>query len=78
VIKLTRFDGSQLTINANFIEVVEANPDTVVTLITNKKFLVKETPEEITAMVVEHYKESGGTRLIVYTDCAHPSEDHVA
>jgi flagellar protein FlbD len=78
VIKLTRLDGSHLTINANFIELVEANPDTVVTLITNKKFLVKETPEQITALIVEHYKETGGTRLIVYTDCAHPSEDFVA
>ncbi|MBI4733474.1 MAG: flagellar FlbD family protein [Rubrobacteridae bacterium] len=78
MIKLTRLDGSQITINANFIEVVEANPDTVITLITNKKFLVKETPEQIAALVVNHYKETGGTRLIVYTDSAHPSDGHAA
>jgi flagellar protein FlbD len=78
VIKLTRLDGSHLTVSANFIELIEANPDTVVTLITNKKFLVRETPEEIAQLVVAHYKETGGTRLIVYTDCAHPGEDHAA
>jgi len=76
VIKLTRIDGSELTINANLIEVVEATPDTVVTLVTNKKFLVRESPEEITKMAVKHYKQAGGPRLIVNLGQPHHSEDH--
>lgn len=77
MVKLTRIDGSELTINANLIEVIEATPDTVVTLITNKKFLVKETPEQITEMAVEHYKQAGGPRLIV--NIGHPPhhEEHI-
>jgi hypothetical protein len=39
---------------------------------------VKETPAEIAALVVDHYKETGGTRLVVYTDCSHSSEGRVA
>lgn len=78
MVKLTRLDGSELTINANLIEVVEANPDTVVTLLNNKKFMVKETPEEITEKVVEHYQKAGGPRLIVYTDHACYTDEHLA
>ncbi|MDI6716443.1 MAG: flagellar FlbD family protein [Actinomycetota bacterium] len=78
MIKLTRLDGSEFVVNANLIEVVEANPDTVVSLITSKKFLVKETPEQITEQVIKHYKKTGGPRLIVYTDHSHQSEEHPA
>lgn len=78
MIKLTRIDGSELTINANLIEVIEATPDTVITLITNKKYLVKESPEQITEMAVRHYKEAGGPRLIVYAGEPHHAEDHIA
>lgn len=66
MIRLTRLDGSEVTVNANLIEMVEANPDTVVTLITSRKFMVKETPEEIKARVISYYKEDGGPRLIVH------------
>lgn len=77
MIKLTRIDGSELTINANYIEVVEATPDTVVTLITNKKYLVKETPQQITELAVEHYKQAGGPRMIVNLGHSSHPEDHV-
>lgn len=78
MVKLTRLDGSEFTINANLIEIVEANPDTVITLISNKKFMVRETPEEVIKKVVAHYQEAGGPRLIVYTDHACYSQEHKA
>lgn len=75
MIKLTRLDGSELTINANLIEIIEANPDTVITLVTNKRFIVRETPEEIAERVINHYKKSGGPRLIIYENqCYRPDE----
>ncbi|MFE7329416.1 flagellar FlbD family protein [Streptomyces sp. NPDC057565] len=36
MIRLTRFNGSHLHVNADLIESVEATPDTVVTLIDGK------------------------------------------
>ncbi len=78
MVKLTRLDGSELTINANLIEVVEANPDTVITLINNKKFMVKETPDEVIERVVKHYQKAGGPRLIVYTDHACSVDEHLS
>lgn len=78
MIKLTRLDGSELIINANLIEVIEAHPDTVVKLITGKKFLVKETPTEITEEVIAFYKETGGSNLIVYEDHCYRNDGDIA
>lgn len=45
-------------VNADLIEVVEATPDTVITLTTDRKVLVIETPEEIAALVLEHKRKA--------------------
>ena len=39
-----------LLVNADLIETVEATPDTVLTLTTGKKLIVRETPAEIVAL----------------------------
>lgn len=52
MIKLTRFDKSQLLVNEDFIETIEATPDTVVSLSTGKKFTVRESVEEIMNQVM--------------------------
>jgi flagellar protein FlbD len=41
-------------INAELVETVEATPDTVVTLLTGRKLLVHESPDELMALVVEY------------------------
>ena len=43
----------EIWVNGDLVETVEATPDTVVTLTTGKKLIVAETPEEITALVIE-------------------------
>jgi flagellar protein FlbD len=48
-------DGERpVWVNAELIETMEATPDTVVTLLTGRKLLVRETPDELTALVVEY------------------------
>ncbi len=42
---------SPLYINPDQIQLVEANPDTVVTLINGSRFVVGESPAEIAALV---------------------------
>jgi len=49
-----------LVVNADLIEVVEATPDTHVTLTTGKKLIVRETPAEVIALVVEFRRLIGG------------------
>jgi len=47
VIEVSRLNGSVFVLNADLIETVEANPDTVVTLLNGHRYVVKETPGEI-------------------------------
>ena len=53
-ISLTRFNDSTLIINADLIQTVEETPDTVITLTTGTKFIVKEKSKEIVDKVVEY------------------------
>jgi flagellar protein FlbD len=41
-----------LFVNDDLIETMEATPDTVLTLTTGKKLIVRETPAEIVALIV--------------------------
>lgn len=47
MIALTRLTGAPMALNADLIERVEQTPDTVITLIDGKKFLVTETLTEV-------------------------------
>lgn len=59
MITVTRFDHSDFILNADLIEVVEALPDTHITLVTGKKLLVTQTPEEVVSRVVEFRRLAG-------------------
>ena len=54
MISVTRFNDSTLIINADLIQTVEETPDTVITLTTGTKFIVKEESKEIVDKVVEY------------------------
>ena len=58
MIDVTRLDGKSITINSDLIETVEETPDTIITLTTGKKIIVKESRQEIKNLVKE-YKENG-------------------
>ena len=54
MVKLTRLNDSKVVINADLIEFIEALPDTIVTLTTGQKIMVKESVEEVVDKVVEY------------------------
>jgi flagellar protein FlbD len=54
MIKLTRFDGSEVAVNAELIKFVEAAPDTIVTLTSDQKLLVRETVDEVINEVIKY------------------------
>ena len=56
-IDVTRMNGSLLTINNHLIEMVEETPDTVITLTTGKKIIVKESRQEVKNLVKLYEKE---------------------
>ena len=51
MIKVTRLNDSELVINTDLIEFVEAIPDTIISLTTGKKIMVKESIDEIIGRV---------------------------
>lgn len=57
VIELVKMNGRSVTINAELIETVEETPDTVITLTNGKKFIVKESRQEVRKLVILYKKE---------------------
>ena len=57
MIDVTRLNGKILTINADLIESVEENPDTVISLINGKKIIVKEDRQEIKNLVKSYKRD---------------------
>ncbi|HHV35325.1 MAG TPA: flagellar FlbD family protein [Syntrophomonadaceae bacterium] len=53
MIPLTRLNNQEFYVNSDLIESVESTPDTVVTLTTGKRFIVKESPSEVLRRIVE-------------------------
>ena len=54
MIRLTRLNGSEFLLNCEQIKSVEMTPDTVVTLLTGEKVVVKEDADTIVDRVVEY------------------------
>lgn len=57
MIYLTRLNGEKIAVNIDLIEFMEETPDTVITLTTGRKFVVKETMEDIKKEIIKFKKE---------------------
>jgi len=54
VIKLTRLTGEEFVVNAEMIQYVEAKPDTIITLSTKERIIVREPVDEVVRRVIEY------------------------
>lgn len=54
MIGLTKLNNQAFVVNAELIKFIETTPDTLVTLTTGERILVKETQEEVIRRVVEY------------------------
>jgi len=61
MIRVTRINDAELVINADLIEFVEAIPETMITLTTGKKIMVRESIDDIIARVAE-FKQLASAR----------------
>lgn len=59
MIKVTRLNGVEYWLNPHLIEVIEKRPDTTITLLSGKKIVVKESPEEIINKIIEYRRKLG-------------------
>jgi flagellar protein FlbD len=52
MIELTRLNGQKLFVNCDLLKCAEASPDTVLTLLTGDKIVVRESCEDVVALAV--------------------------
>ena len=63
MIKLTRLNETEVVVNAEKIEFVEAIPDTIISLASGKKLMVTEPVEVVVERVIE-YRRSCSQALV--------------
>ena len=57
MIDVTKMNGMNITINSDLIETVDDTPDTVITLTTGRKIIVKESRQTIKNLVKSFKRE---------------------
>lgn len=57
MIQLTKLNNQVFTLNADAIEIVETTPNTVITMTTGKKFVVKESNGEVIEKVMKYKRQ---------------------
>lgn len=67
VIRVTRFDGTELFVSAELIELLEAVPDTVITLTTGRRLIVREDVDEVVRRI-KAYRRGVYGRLVEVAD----------
>ena len=53
MIKVTKINGQEFYINSDLIEFIESTPDTIISLTTGKKIIVRETTVEVIEKIIE-------------------------
>lgn len=60
MITLHKLNDEIFILNAFHIETIESRPDTLITLTNDRKYIVKETPQEVIARITEAAGERWG------------------
>jgi flagellar protein FlbD len=62
MITLHRLNNQPIMVNAELIEMLEATPDTVVTLTSGNKLVVRDKMEEIRERIIEYKRQVYGPK----------------
>ena len=57
MVEVTKLNGQKILVNPHLFEVVEETPDTVLTLTTGRKIIIKESRQEIKNLVKLYRKD---------------------
>lgn len=57
MLKLTKLSSQSFILNIDLIETIEQTPDTVITMTTGNKYVVKESPDEIMHQVLQFKRQ---------------------
>lgn len=78
MITLTRLSGTVFALNSDLIERIDATPDTVITLVDGKKYVVVDALEDVIAAVRRHRGEVLAlSTLLDVEPWSEPSSSHL-
>lgn len=59
MVEVTRLDGKRYWLNPHQIEYMEQTPDLTLTMLSGKKIVVRESPEEVIDRIVAYRRRIG-------------------
>ncbi|MCL2689750.1 MAG: flagellar FlbD family protein [Chitinispirillia bacterium] len=65
MIALRRLNNEEFVLNSDLIETMEATPDTVLTLTTGKKIIVRNSLEDIVRKTIKYKQLCGQTIQVI-------------
>ena len=71
MIKLKRLNGIEFVLNCDYIETVEATPDTIITLFNGRKYIVSQSVSEVVDSITKYKKVTNSSQKLVVL----PSDD---
>ncbi|MGZ3698209.1 MAG: flagellar FlbD family protein [Bdellovibrionota bacterium] len=57
MIRLSRLNGKEFVVNCELIKFIEETPDTVITLATGEKLMVREKADDVIRLATEYRKK---------------------
>ncbi|MEK6706920.1 MAG: flagellar FlbD family protein [Bdellovibrionota bacterium] len=54
MIKLTRLNSKEFVLNSDLIKFIESTPDTIISLTTGEKIMVRESVEEVVQATIRY------------------------
>jgi len=67
MIRVTKLDGKTIMLNADLIQTIESTPDTLITLTTGDKLMVRETVDDVAAAYRRFKQDTIGIKVIQRT-----------
>ena len=64
MIVLTRLNNKTVVLNAELIKIVEASPDTIITLINGDTMMVRETVDQVVEKAIDYARQIRGWQVV--------------
>jgi flagellar protein FlbD len=75
MIRLTRLNNQPLAVNSDLIKFVEQSPDTMLTLVTGEKIVVRETSQQVLDRIIEFRRSIAGELPRHLVNSSHDVQD---
>jgi flagellar protein FlbD len=64
MITVTRLDGRVVVVNADLIKIIEATPDTILTLLNGDTLMVRDSVDDIVRKAIDYQRQVRGFQVV--------------